>query len=36
MVMIIQMMTRISGMIENYGNDYPDDDKDLRDDRELW
>ena len=36
MVMIIQMMTRISGMIENCGNDYPDDDKDLRDDREIW
>ena len=28
MVMIIQMMTTISGMIGNYGNDHPDDDKD--------
>ena len=36
MVMIIQMMTTISGMIENYGNDHPDDDNDLRDDREIW
>ena len=36
MVMIIQMMTTISGMIGNYGNDHPDDDNGLRDDRELW